>query len=180
MILQVSGRKTKLLLSSDEISKRVSQLGIEITQDYIDKDLVVIGVLKGGFIFLADLIRQIKLKTEIDFIRISSYKEGTKAGEIELVANIETSLKGRDVLLVEDLIDTGGTLDFIKRTILSKNPASYKTCALIKKQKRREVDITVDYFGFEINDKFIVGYGTDLAEEGRNLPDIFAIEKEDG
>jgi hypoxanthine phosphoribosyltransferase len=180
MISQVSGRKTKLLLSSDEISKRVSQLGREITQDYKDKDLVMIGVLKGGFIFLADLIRQIKLKTEIDFIRISSYKKGTQAGDIELLADTAISLKDRDVLLVEDLLDTGGTLDFLRKTIISKNPASFKICALIKKKKRRKAETAVDYVGFEIDDRFIVGYGTDLAEAGRNLPDIFVIEKEDG
>jgi len=180
MISQVSGRKTKLLLSSDEISKRVSQLGREITQDYKDKDLVMIGVLKGAFIFLADLIRHIKLKTEIDFIRVSSYKDAMEAGAIELLTDTSISLKDRDVLLVEDLLDTGGTVDFIRETILSKNPASFKTCTLIKKKKMREDDITVDYFGFEIDDKFIVGYGTDFAEAGRNLPDIFVIEKEDG
>lgn len=176
MISQVSGRETKLLLSSDEISNRVSQLGREITRDYKDKDLVIIGVLKGGFIFLADLIRHIKLKIEIDFIRVSSYKEATQAGNIVLISNPVISLRDRHVLLVEDLIDTGGTLDFIKKTIISNNPASYKTCALIKKRKCRETDITIDYFGFEIDDKFIVGYGTDLAQQGRNLPDIYVIE----
>lgn len=180
MITEINGRKIKILIESSEISKKVSELGKTITQDYKDKDLIIIGVLKGSFIFLADLIRHIEIKAEIDFIRVSSYKEGTEAGEIELITDIEASLKGRDVLLVEDLVDTGGTLDFIRENILSKDPASYKTCVLVKKKKRREIDITVDYVGFEIDDKFIVGYGTDLAEKGRNLPDIFTIEKEDG
>ncbi len=176
MISAVSGQETKLLLSSDEISKRVSQLGREITQDYKDKDLVIVGVLKGGFIFLADLIRHIKLKAEIDFIRVSSYKEGMEAHDIELITDTIISLKDRHVLLVEDLIDTCGTLDFIKKTIMSKNPASFRICALIKKKKSRETKIAVNYIGFEIDDKFIIGYGTDLAEKGRNLPDIYVIE----
>jgi len=180
MIPEVSVLKTKLLLSSDEIFKRVSELGREITLDYKDKDLVMIGVLKGGFIFLADLVRCIDIKTEIDFIRVSSYKETMNPGEIELIADIQTPLENRDVLLIEDLLDTGGTLDFIKQTIISKNPASLRICTLIKKKKGRETEIAVDYLGFEIEDKFIVGYGTDLAEDGRNLPDIFTIEKEDG
>lgn len=176
MISVVSGQETKLLLSSDEISKRVSQLGREITQDYKDKDLVIVGVLKGGFIFLADLIRHIKLKAEIDFIRVSSYKEGMEARDIELITDTIISIKDRHVLLVEDLIDTCGTLDFIKKTIMSKNPASFRICALIKKKKSRETKIAVNYIGFEIDDKFIIGYGTDLAEKGRNLPDIYVIE----
>ncbi len=176
MISAVSGQETKLLLSSDEISKRVSQLGREITQDYKDKDLVIVGVLKGGFIFLADLIRHIKLKAEIDFIRVSSYKEGMEARDIELITDTIISLKDRHVLLVEDLIDTCGTLNFIKKTIMSKNPASFRICALIKKKKSRETKIAVNYIGFEIDDKFIIGYGTDLAEKGRNLPDIYVIE----
>ncbi|MCZ6639255.1 MAG: hypoxanthine phosphoribosyltransferase [Candidatus Dadabacteria bacterium] len=176
MISAVSGQETKLLLSSDEISKRVSQLGREITQDYKDKDLVIVGVLKGGFIFLADLIRHIELKAEIDFIRVSSYKEGMEARDIELITDTAISLKNRHVLLVEDLIDTCETLDFIKKTIMSKNPASFQICALIKKKKSRETKIAVNYIGFEIDDKFIIGYGTDLAEKGRNLPDIYVIE----
>jgi len=117
MISAVRGQETKLLLSSDKISKRVSQLGREITQDYKDKDPVIVGVLKGGFIFLADLIRHIKLKAEIDFIRVSSYREGMEARDIELITDTILSLKDRHVLLVEDLIDTCRTLDFIKKTI---------------------------------------------------------------
>jgi hypoxanthine phosphoribosyltransferase len=176
MITEINGRKIKILIESSEISKKVSELGKTITQDYKDKDLVIIGVLKGGFIFLADLIRHIKLKIEIDFIRVSSYKEATQAGNIVLITNPGISLRDRHVLLVEDLIDTGGTLDFVRKTIVSKNPASFKICALIKKEKRREIEINIDYVGFEIDDKFIVGYGTDLAQQGRNLPDIYVIE----
>lgn len=176
MITEINGRKIKILIESSEISKKVSELGKTITQDYKDKDLIIIGVLKGSFIFLADLIRCIKLKTEIDFIRVSSYKEATQAGNIELITNTGISLRGRDVLLVEDLLDTGGTLDFVRKTIVSKNPASFKICALIKKKKRRETEININYVGFEIDDKFIVGYGTDLAQQGRNLPDIYVIE----
>jgi hypoxanthine phosphoribosyltransferase len=176
MISKINGRELKILIESSEISKKVSELGKNITQDYKDKDLIIIGVLKGSFIFLADLIRHIEIKAEIDFIRVSSYKDGMNPGEIELIADIETPLKGRDVLLVEDLIDTGGTLDFIREKILSKKPASFKICTLIKKIKSDQTQVNIDYVGFEIEDKFIIGYGTDFAEKGRNFPDIYVIE----
>jgi len=180
MITENNGRGLNVLIESSEISRRVDELGKQITQDYKDKDIVIIGVLKGGFIFLADLIRRIEIKTEIDFIRVSSYKEGMNPDEIVLITDIGTPLKDRNVLLVEDLLDTGGTLDFIRNIIISKNPASFKVCTLIRKKKSRETKIAVDYIGFEIDDKFIIGYGTDLAERGRNLPDIFVVEKENG
>ena len=176
MTIEINGQRFKILLKSSEISKKVSELGKNITQDYKNKDLVIIGVLKGGLIFLADLVRDIKIKAEIDFIRVSSYKDSMKPGKIEFVDDIQTLLKNRDVLLVEDLIDTGATLDFIKNDILSNEPSSFKICALIKKNKPREVNIDIDYLGFEIEDDFIVGYGTDFAEEGRNLPNIYVIE----
>jgi len=176
MLKEINGRKLIILIESSEISKKVHDLGQQITEDYKDKNLVIIGILKGSFIFLADLVRSIEIRTEIDFIRVSSYGKGINPGDIELITELQTPIKNRDVLLVEDLLDTGATLEFIKKYILSKQPASLKICALMNKKKTRETAIDVDYVGFEIDDKFVIGYGTDFAEEGRNLPDIYVIE----
>ncbi len=176
MTVEINGQRFKTLIESSEISKKVRELGKNITKDYKDKDLVIIGVLKGSIIFLADLIRDIEIKAEIDFIRVSSYKDGMKPGDVELINDMQTRLNNRDVLLVEDLIDTGATLEFIKENILSKKPSSFKICTLINKKKIRKTNTDIDYMGFEIEDDFIVGYGTDFAEEGRNLPDIYVIE----
>ena len=176
MSIQINGHKFKICIESSEIQREVKELGTRISQDYSDQDLVIIGVLKGGFIFLADLVRNLNIDAEIDFVRVSSYKEKMQPGDIEFVSTIRTPLLDKHVLLVEDLLDTGNTLDFIKRNIMSQKPASLKVCALIKKKKNRQKEIDVDYVGFEIEDKFIVGYGTDFAEKGRYLPDIYVVE----
>ncbi|MEQ9619357.1 MAG: hypoxanthine phosphoribosyltransferase [Deltaproteobacteria bacterium] len=176
MITEIRGRKLKLLLSSSEISKRVSELGGEITADYENKDPLLICVLKGGFIFLADLVRNLDFNVQIDFIRISSYREGMEPGDIELVTDATMPVEGRHVLLVEDLLDTGITMNFIKETLLARNPASLKICALINKKERREVEVKADYLGFSIENGFIIGYGTDWGETGRNLRDIYLVE----
>ena len=177
MAVEINGQKFKILIPSSDIYKKVNELGKTITQDYAGKDLVIIGVLKGGLIFLADLIRYIETKAEIDFVRVSSYKDTMDPSEIELIYDIQIPLKDKSVLLVEDLIDTGATLDFIKKKILSTKPASLKTCTLIKKIKSDQIKLDIEYFGFEIEDNFIVGYGTDYAEQGRNLPDIYVIDQ---
>jgi hypoxanthine phosphoribosyltransferase len=176
MIGEIQGRKPRLLISASDIEKRVGELGLQITKDYSGKSPVLVGILKGGFIFLADLVRQIDFYVEIDFIRASSYKEGMEPGEIELVTDVITPLEGRHVILVEDMLDTGITLDFLKSAILSKRPASLGICALIDKKERRQTDIRADYVGFEVEEGFIVGYGTDCGEMGRNLPGIYVLE----
>ncbi|MGB2693424.1 MAG: hypoxanthine phosphoribosyltransferase [Thermodesulfobacteriota bacterium] len=176
MLKEINGRKTSILIEATEISLKVSELGKQITEDYADKAPLIIGILKGGFIFLADLIRSIKLETEIDFIRVSSYKDEMNPGKIELVTDLSVPIINRDVLLVEDLLDTGGTLEFIRDYIISRQPASFKICTLINKRKARKVETDLDYVGFEIEDKFIVGYGMDYAQEGRNFPDIYVVE----
>lgn len=177
MLKEIKDKKLKLFIDSSEISKRVSELGKQITDDYKNnKNLLIIGILKGSFIFLADLIRSIDLKTEIDFVRVSSYKNEMDPSDIELLLDSSIPIKDRDVLLVEDLLDRGGTLQFVKEKILYDQPSSFKTCVLLKKKKPRQFDISVDYIGFEIEDKFVIGYGTDFAEEGRNLSDIYVIE----
>lgn len=177
MVTRVNGRELKLYIDSSKISKRVSELGKQITYDYKNKNLLIIGVLKGSFIFVADLIRNIALKTEIDFIRVSSYKDEMNPSDVELVTDLGVSIKDRDVLLIEDLLDRGGTLNFVREKILSNQPSSFKTCVLLKKKKTRQFNISVDYIGFEIDDKFVVGYGMDFSEEGRNLTDIYVLEQ---
>jgi hypoxanthine phosphoribosyltransferase len=176
MITEIRGRKLRLLIPAAEIKKKVGELGRRITGDYRDKDPVFIGILKGGFIFLADLVREVDFNVEIDFVKTSAYKEGMEPGEIELVTDVSMPLEGRHVVLVEDMLDTGITLDFLKSVILSKQPASLRICALIDKKERRKADIEADYTGFDIKEGFIVGYGTDWREAGRNLPGVYVLE----
>jgi hypoxanthine phosphoribosyltransferase len=176
MITEIQGRKLRLLISAPEIERKVKELGNRITEDYRDKNPVLIGILKGGFMFLADLVRHVDFNVEIDFVRASSYKEGMEPGEVELVTDAVTQLKGRHVVLVEDMLDTGITLDFLKSVILSRQPASLRICALIDKRARRQVDIVADYVGFNVGEGFIVGYGTDCGEMGRNLPGVYVLE----
>ena len=176
MITEIRGRKLRLLISAAEIREKVRELAERISDDYRDKDPLFVGILKGGFIFLADLVRELDFNVEIDFVRVSSYREGMEPGDIELLTDIITPIEGRHVLLVEDLLDTGVTLHFLKSTMLSKRPASLKICALIDKKERRQVEISADYTGFDIGEGFIVGYGTDCGEMGRNLPGVYVLE----
>lgn len=176
MITEIQGKKLKLLISASDIERRVRELGKQITNEYSQLNPVLIGILKGGFIFLADLVRQIDINVEIDFIRASSYKEGMEPGDIELVTDVITPLEGRHAILVEDMLDTGITLNFLKSVILSKRPASLKICALIDKKERRQINIRADYVGFDIKEGFIIGYGTDCGEMGRNLPSIYVLD----
>ena len=166
----------KRVISVKAISKRVTELGRQITDDYRGKDPILVGILKGAFVFLSDLMRNIDLSVQIDFIRISTYKSGMKPGEIDLIMDISMPIRDRHVILVEDIVDTGVTLKFISDRILERTPASYRICALIDLKQRREVNVKLDYVGFELENGFIVGYGLDMAEEGRNLPNLYNIE----
>lgn len=172
----INGRALRPLILPDEISKRVKELGSEITKDYEGKNPLLIGVLKGGFIFLSDLVRNIDLDVGIDFVRVASYGGKESPGQPELLLDVSIPVQDRDVILIEDLLDTGGTMSFIKDLLLSRKPASFKICALINKRERREKEVKVDYLGFEIEKGFIVGYGTDWAEKGRNLPGIYVLD----
>lgn len=172
----INARPLKPLISSEEISKRVRELGGEITRDYEGKSPLLIGVLKGGFVFLADLVRHIELEVEIDFVRVASYGDKESPGQPELLLDVRVPVKDRDVILVEDLLDTGGTLEFVKEVIMLREPASFKICALVSKKERRVSELEPDYLGFEIERGFIVGYGTDWAERGRNLPAVYVLE----
>ena len=164
------------LISQQEIKEKNREIGQKITQDYKDLDLVVVGVLKGSFIFLADLVRQISIDHEIDLLGASSYEGTSSTGQIVFTKQPDLELKGRDVLLVEDIVDTGWTLAKTVESMQLLNPRSIKICALIDKRERREAQINVDYSCFCIDGGFIVGYGLDYNEKYRNLPAIFNLK----
>lgn len=160
----------KILLTEEQISKRVKELGAQITADYAGKEPVIICMLKGAVYFFADLIKSVKTPIMIDFARLSSYKNGTVGGEMELISNITAEIKDRDVLIVEDIVDSGKTLSYFINLLKNRQPRSVKICAFLDKKERREVDITSDYVGFDIACGFVIGYGLDYAEKFRELP----------
>jgi len=164
------------LISQQEIKEKNREIGQKITQDYKNLDLVVVGVLKGAFVFLADLVRQITIDHEIDLVGVSSYEGTSSTGQIVFTKQPDLELKGRDVLLVEDIVDTGRTLAKTVESMQLLNPRSIKICALIDKRERREAQINVDYSCFCIDGGFIVGYGLDYNEKYRNLPAIFNLK----
>jgi len=173
-------RGKKLFLSSEAIAERVRQLGEEIGRDFAGRKLVVIGILKGSFIFLADMVRQIDLDLSIDFLRVASYGTAeASSGRCRLTKNIETDITGRDVLLVEDIADSGQTLAFLHRHLLDEGAASIATCVLIDKRERRQQTVRIDYSGFTVETGFLVGYGLDCAEQYRNLPAIYTLDAPD-
>jgi hypoxanthine phosphoribosyltransferase len=166
------------LLGEEEIRSAVSRLAEEIQRDYRDKNPLLIGILKGSFIFLADLIRNLDIPLEVDFIRLASYGTGTStSGKVTLVHDIPISIADRHVLVVEDIVDTGLTTCYLLDYLRNKAPASLKLCALIDKPSRRQVPVRIDYLGFSIPDRFIVGYGIDWREHYRNLPDIRYVKE---
>lgn len=163
----------KPLLTHDQISRRVAELGEQITRDFTGQSVVLIGVLKGACLFLSDLARQIKLDATFDFIAVSSYgNERQSAGEVQLIKDVTTPLQDQNVILVEDILDTGLTLSFLTKLFAARQPRALKIAALLDKTSRRIVAVEGDYVGFRIPDEFVVGYGLDYAERYRNLPDI--------
>ena len=171
--------KKRCLISQAEIARRVAELAERIGRDYAGRDLVMVGVLKGAFIFLADLVRALPFPVDVDFVRLCSYGAGTTTcGEVYITKDVELSLKDRDVLIVEDIIDLGLTLDFLRKHLLSHRPRSLKICCLIDKKERREVEVPLDYVGFVLEQGFLVGYGLDCGEQSRTLPEIFVLEKD--
>ncbi len=165
----------EIVFSRQEIAERVQQLGQKITTDYKDRPLVLIGVLNGAYVFLADLARAIDLPVVIDFIRVASYGDATTtSGTIRLTKPPEIDLTGKDILLVEDIVDTGTTLAWLHQYFKEHRVASVKICALIDKHERREAEVVVDYSGFQVEKGFLIGYGLDHAEQFRNLPAIYS------
>jgi hypoxanthine phosphoribosyltransferase len=173
-----AGERLEVLVSSQDIKTRVEQLGKRISADYDGKDLVLIGILKGSFVFIADLARAIDLPLAVDFMAVSSYGMSTKSsGVVRIVKDLDNSLDGKHVLVVEDIVDTGLTLNYIYGHLKSRGAMSVKICALLDKVSRRQVAVPVHYKGFDIPDEFVVGYGLDVEERYRNLPDVCRVMK---
>jgi hypoxanthine phosphoribosyltransferase len=167
----------KILISRDEVARAIDRLASEIKKDYEDKEPLLIGVLKGSFVFMADLIRRIDLPLELDFVTLSSYGAARESsGKVRIVQGGKTPVEGRDVLVIEDIVDTGATTSFLVDYLKRKKPASLRLCTLTDKPSRRRVPVIIDYRGFTVPNKFIVGYGIDCDERFRNLPDIYALE----
>lgn len=170
-----------VLISEEEIQARVAELAAQISDDYADTDeLVMVGVLKGAFMFLADLSRKLTIPRTIEFIAVSSYGSGSKAtGAVRLVMDVRGNIEGKHVLIVEDIVDTGHTLKYLSGILESHRPASVRTAALVRKAERAEVEVSVDYLGFDIGNEWVVGYGLDYAEQNRTLPYIGVVEPGD-
>ena len=177
----MNNQDPKVLISEDDIKTRVAELAAQISSDYTDgSDLVMVGVLKGSFIFLADLSRRLSIPRTIEFIAVSSYGSGSvSSGAVRLVMDVRGNIEGKHVLIVEDIVDTGHTLKYLIGMMKSHRPASVKTIALVRKAESAEVDVTVDYIGFDIGDEWVVGYGLDYAEQNRTLPYIGVIKPTD-
>jgi hypoxanthine phosphoribosyltransferase len=170
----------KVLLSADHIQERIRELGREIEADYPAADEIhLVGVLKGGFMFMADLVRAMSARVTLDFIAVSSYQRGTRSsGEVRLLKDLDSGLEGRHVIIVEDIVDTGLTLTYLQDILRARAPRTLKTACLLSKPSRRQVEVKVEYVGFTIEDHFVVGYGLDYAEKYRSLGHIAVLESE--
>ena len=170
----------RIMLTEEEIQQKVNVLADAINQDYPDGELIVVGILKGCFVFVADLVRKLKADVQVHFMQVSSYANGTEStGEIVIKKDLSVDISGKHVLLAEDIIDSGNTLNKLVPLLKTRNPASVKVCALLSKPSRRQVEFEADYTGFEIPDEFIVGYGLDCAEAYRQLPYIAVVAEEE-
>ena len=168
----------EVLVEADELQRRVAELGAEINRDYADRDLVMIGVLKGAVLFLADLMRELEIPCEVDFMAVSSYGSATdSSGVVRILKDLDASIDGRDVLLVEDIVDSGLTLHYLLKNLRARDPRSLEVCALLTKPERRRVDLPIRYVGFEIPNRFAIGYGLDHAERFRNLSYVAALRE---
>ncbi|HRR41075.1 MAG TPA: hypoxanthine phosphoribosyltransferase [Syntrophales bacterium] len=168
----------KVLYPRDVISRRVAEVAEEISRDYRGREPVLIGVLKGAFIFMADLVRGLKVPCVIDFVRVASYGSGsTSSGNVVIKKDIETDITGKDVLIIEDIVDTGITMRFLVEKLKERNPRSLKVCAFIDKRGRREVEFEADYVGFTMEDGFVVGYGLDFDEKSRFHPEVYVVDE---
>lgn len=168
------------LISRKQITSIVKSLAKQISRDYGDREIVLVCILKGAFMFLSDLVRHLEIPVRVDFVRLASYGPGMKSsGRIEITKDVELPIEGKDVLIIEDIVDSGHTLQFLKDRLSLANPRSVKICALLDKKARREVKIEVDYLGREVDDVFVVGYGIDFNEAYRNLPEIYYVTSTD-
>ena len=166
----------EVLIEEEPLQARIAELGAEISSEYEGRDLLLVGVLKGAVFFMADLMRHLTVPCEVDFMAISSYGAATdSSGVVRILKDLDTNIAGRDVLVVEDIIDSGLTLSYLMRSLKARKPASLEICALLTKPERREVDVPVKFVGFEIPNKFVIGYGLDFAERYRNLPYVAVL-----
>ena len=170
----------RILVSEESLQRRIAELGEALSADYAGKDLVLICILKGGVTFLTDLMRHIAVPHEIDFMAISSYGSGQResTGAVRLILDLKTDIAGRDVLIVEDIVDTGQTMDYLLRLFRAREPASLRVCTLLNKPSRRTVEVVLDYVGFDIPDEFVLGYGLDFDEKYRNLPFVAVLKRD--
>jgi hypoxanthine phosphoribosyltransferase len=167
----------RTLVEADELAERVQELGEEISRDYEGRDLFLVGVLKGAVFFLSDLMRSLEVPCEVDFMAVSSYGSSTdSSGVVRILKDLDAPIEGREVLVVEDIVDSGLTLSYLLRTLKARNPASLEVCALLTKPERRKVDLPIRYVGFEIPNEFAIGYGLDHAERYRNLPFVAVLD----
>jgi hypoxanthine phosphoribosyltransferase len=170
-----------VLVETGELQRRVAELGAEISRDYEGRDLVMVGVLKGAVLFIADLMRELTVPCEIDFMAVSSYGSSTdSSGVVRILKDLDSPIEGRDVLIVEDIIDSGLTLHYLIKNLRARNPGSLEVCALLTKPERRRVDTPIKYVGFEIANRFAIGYGLDHGQRYRNLPYVAALTDQNG
>jgi hypoxanthine phosphoribosyltransferase len=175
----MSQSNLRVLIPADRIQARIKELGAQIAADYPDGDLFLLGILKGAFVFLSDLARAIERPVKIDFIGISSYGKGkTSSGEVKLTRDLDSTIEGADVLVVEDIVDSGVTLTYLVHVLEQRRPRSIRIAALLDKPERRKAPVKVDYVGFRIPDEFVIGYGLDFAEDYRNLSDVCVLEQD--
>jgi hypoxanthine phosphoribosyltransferase len=168
---------TEVLIDQEALQRRIAELGEEISADYAGRDLLLVGVLKGAVFFMADLMRGLSIPCEIDFMAISSYGDSTdSSGVVRILKDLDINIEGRDVLVVEDIIDSGLTLSYLMRNLEAREPASLEICALLTKPERREIEVPVRYVGFEIPNRFVIGYGLDFGERYRNLPYVGVLD----
>ena len=166
----------EILIEQEPLQARIAELGAEISREYEGRDLLLVGVLKGAVFFMADLMRELTIPCEIDFMAISSYGAATdSSGVVRILKDLDTNIAGRDVLVVEDIIDSGLTLSYLMRSLKARKPATLEICALLTKPERREIEVPVKFVGFEIPNKFVIGYGLDFAERYRNLPYVAVL-----
>lgn len=168
-----------MLISPEELQRRVSELGVQISSDYRGRDLIMVGVLRGAVVFIADLLRQLTIPCEIDFMAVSSYGSSRdSSGVVRILKDLDDSITGRDVLVVEDIVDSGLTLNYLRKNLQARDPASLEVCTLLDKPERRRVDIPIKYTGFEIPNAFVVGYGLDYGQRYRNLDHVATLPED--
>jgi hypoxanthine phosphoribosyltransferase len=174
--VDTDGQIGEILVSAEDLDRRVSELAREISRDYAGRNLVLVGVLKGAVFFLSDLMRRLDLPVEVDFMAVASYGSATKSsGVVRILKDLDASIEGRDVLIVEDIVDSGLTLQYLLRNLAGRNPRSLEVCALLIKPERQKVELPTRYVGFEIPNRFAIGYGLDYGERYRNLPYVAAL-----